>query len=137
MKVLSVVQQDLLQGRWTIKELNGQAVGGLILELGGEGAGAVEKRSGGLNTVSPQPPINAYLGCNHLRLSGWSRNGDKLSVGTAWSTIRKRGCDPSVMAVEDRTQAILRLPMNMELITPDRLRLVSEAGTLDLVRWKD
>jgi heat shock protein HslJ len=136
-EVRSVVQQDSLQGRWTITQVNGRKVSGLWLDLGGEGSGAVAKRpDGGMNMESPQPQTSAFLGCNDLRLSGWSRNGDKLFVGSAWSTMTERGCSPAIMATEDQTQFILRVPMTMELTSPDRLRLVNEAGTLDLVRQR-
>jgi heat shock protein HslJ len=136
-EVRPVVSQDNIQGRWTITAVNGKAVKGLYLELGGEGPGAVATRAdGGSNMESPQPPTSAHLGCNKLRLSGWSRNGDKLFVGTAWSMKTEIGCDPATMAIEEQTHAILRLAMTMELTPPDRLRLINEKGTLDLVRQR-
>lgn len=136
-EVRPVVSEDRLQGRWTITAVNGKAVRGLHLDLGAEGPGAVTKRAdGGVNMKSPQPPTSAYLGCNTLRLSGWSRNGDKLFVGSAWSTKTEIGCDPATMQVEEQTHAILRLAMTMELTPPDRLRLINEKGSLDLVRQR-
>jgi hypothetical protein len=133
--VRPVVASDRLAGRWTISAVNGTSVSGPWLELGGEGAGAVTPRAdGGVDMESPQPPTRAYLGCNNLLLSGWTRNGDKLVVGSSWSTITEIGCAPPVMAIEEQARAILRLPMTMELTPPARLRLINEAGTLDLVR---
>jgi hypothetical protein len=41
---------------------------------------------------------------------------------------------PQGSAVEERALAILTRPLTMELTPPDRLRLVNEAGSLDLLR---
>jgi hypothetical protein len=38
------------------------------------------------------------------------------------------------MRIDDQAAAILRGPMTMEITPTDRLRLINEAGTLDLVR---
>ena len=55
---------------------------GLWLELGREGSVVMTRRAdGGINIGSPQPPMGAFLGCNNLHLTGWTRNGDKLNLG--------------------------------------------------------
>jgi len=133
--VRPVVATDNLQGRWTITAVNGRQSDGLWLELGGEGLGTVTRtESGGILVGSPQPRTRAYLGCNDWHPNGWTRNGDKLIFGREMSFITERGCDPATMALEDQAYAILSNAMTMELTPPSRLRLISENGTLDLVR---
>ena len=128
----AVVQQDVLGGRWTITAVNGENVKGMWLELGAEGAPVVERRpDGGFNIGRPGPQTGAFFGCNSFFRNGWTRNGDKLTLGLGGST--ERGCDEPVMRIEEQGGRILRLPMTMELTPPDRLRLINEAGTLDLV----
>lgn len=46
----------------------------------------------------------------------------------------ERGCDERIIAQEEQGYAIPRLPVTMELTPANRLRLVNEHGTLDLVR---
>jgi heat shock protein HslJ len=69
-----------------------------------------------------------------LRLNGWTRNGDKLILGSDYSFKTERGCDPETMALETQAYAILVKTMTMELTPPSHLRLINENGTLDLVR---
>jgi hypothetical protein len=38
------------------------------------------------------------------------------------------------MALEEQAYAVLTTPITMELTPPNRLRLINEKGTLDLVR---
>jgi heat shock protein HslJ len=124
-----------LQGRWTIAEVNGQPATGLWLDLGGEGVGTVTRLSdGGIAFGSPEPRTSAYLGCNTFHPNGWTRNGDKMMLATEGALMTERGCDPSRLATETRAREILGKPMTMELIPPDRLRLINEAGALELVR---
>ena len=107
-----VTAADRIDGRWTIKAVNGQEVGGLWLELA--------------NTQATY-----QLGCN----SGGgdlSRNGDKLFIDKALLT--QRGCDAARLAVEEQAIKVIRAAMTMEFTEPDRLRLVNEWGTIDLVR---
>jgi heat shock protein HslJ len=136
-EVRPVVAQDRLEGRWTITAVNGRPVSRLFLELGAEGLPVVERRAdGGMNIGRPGPATIAMLGCNKLRLNGWTRNGDKLMLGIDGSTKTEMGCDPATMAAEEQTHAILRRPMTMEFTPPARLRLINEAGTLELVRYQ-
>ena len=134
-EVRPVVARDNLQGRWTITAVNGQQGNCLWIEFGGEGLGTVTRRAdGGLNVGSPQPPTRAYLGCNYWHPNGWSRNGDKLTFGVEMSRRTEMGCDAATTALDDEAYAILRKTMTMELTPPNRLRLINEQGTLDLVR---
>jgi heat shock protein HslJ len=113
-EVRPVVAQDRLEGRWTITAVNGRAVTGLQLELTPTSA-------------------NYSLGCN----SGGgivARNGDKLFIDQA--ALSERGCAPAIMQVEAQAITILRRPMTMECTPPARLRLINEAGTLELVRYQ-
>ena len=135
-EVRPTVVSDGLRGKWSILSVNGQAAsGGAWLELGAEGPPVVAQRpDGGFNIGVPGAPTTAFLGCNSLRLNGWTRNGDKLALGINGAMRTERGCDERIMAQEEQGYAILRLPVTMELTPPDRLRLVNENGTVDLVR---
>ena len=111
-EVRPVTAADPLDGRWTVTAVNGRQVAGLWLEL-----------STGRASYS--------LGCN----SGGgelSRNGDKLFIDKAFLT--ERGCDAAREGTERQAIAVLRAAMTMELTEPNRLRLVNEFGTIDLVR---
>lgn len=133
-EVRPVVAQDNLQGRWSIAAVNGRVVNGPWILFGGEGLGTATHTGGGILINSPQPPTRAYLGCNDLGLNGWVRNGDKLVLGTDHSMKTERGCNATTMALEEQVHAILGKTMTMELTPPDRLRLINEIGTLDLLR---
>lgn len=133
-EVRPVVARDDLRGRWAITAVDGRKVAGLWLELGGEGLGTVAREGDALYVASPQPPTQAYLGCNHWYPNGWSRNGDKLTLGREMSRRTERGCDEATQAVDDAAYGILVQGMTMELTPPNRLRLINEKGTLDLVR---
>jgi heat shock protein HslJ len=133
-EVRPAIANDRLQGRWDIASVNGRPSNGLWLELGGEGLGTITKTERGIFVGSPQPLTQAHLGCNDLRLNGWTRNGDKLILGIEMSTMTERGCDPATHALETQAHAILRKSMTMEFTPPNRLRLVNEHGSLDLIR---
>src|SRR4051794_31676572 len=83
--VWPIVVKDDLRGLWTITSVNGRKGNGLWLELGGEGPGSVTKTENGLLVGSPLPRTRAYLGCNDFRPNGWTRNGDKLTLGIEMS----------------------------------------------------
>ena len=105
------------------------------MEFGAEGPPVVVQRpDGGFNIGVPGAPTTAFLGCNWLRLNGWTRNGDKLVLGINGASQTERGCDERIMVQEEQSYAILRLPMTVELTAPGRVRLVNEKGTVDLVR---
>jgi heat shock protein HslJ len=135
-EVRPVVAHDNIQGRWTIAAVNGKPTEGLWIELGGEGLGTVTTTGGEVFVASPQPRTKSHLGCNEWYPNGWMRNGDKLIVGREMSIRTERGCDPETMAIDDAAYAILTMTMTMEYQPPDRLRLINEKGTLELVREK-
>ena len=136
-EVRPVTAKDSLQGRWTIVAIDGRRTGHLWIEFGGEGLGTVTQTDRGIMVGSPQPRTRAYLGCNDWHPNGWARNGDKLTFGVEMSFRTERGCDPATMALEDRAYAILSKTMTMELTPPNRLRLINESGTLELIRTKE
>lgn len=109
-----MVASDVLDGHWSITAVNGRGLSGPSLVLEGSAA-------------------RYRLACNSGS-GAVSRNGDKLFLSDA--ALTEMACEPSRMQAEAEMIAILRLPMTMELTPPDRLRLVNEAGTLDLVRRK-
>ena len=123
-----------LKRRWTITAVNGRPVAGLWLDLGGEGIATITETNNAIFVASPQPPTRAHLGCNDWHPSGWSRNGDKLTLGTEMSRRTERGCDSATMALEDEAYAILHTTMTMEFTPPNRLRLINASGSLELVR---
>jgi heat shock protein HslJ len=112
MNVRPVVQKDNLDGRWTIAALNGQPMTGLMLEFAGTTLSARLACNGGSGTIS--------------------RNGDKLMLDRLMMT--ERACTPDIQRIDDLAGAVLRLPMTMELTPPNRLRLVNESGSIDLIR---
>ncbi|MFL6740829.1 MAG: hypothetical protein ACJ8FG_04385 [Sphingomicrobium sp.] len=132
--VRPVVATDKLQGRWAIVAVNGKRTSGLWLDLGGEGLGTVTGSGNAIFVASPEPRTRAFLGCNDWRPNGWTRNGDKLTLGTEMSSRTERGCDAARMALDDEAYAILHRTMTMELTPLNRLRLINEKGTVDLVR---
>lgn len=133
-EVRPVVATDSLHGRWSITAVNGRQVSGLWIELGGEGLATITERGNGIFVASPQPQTRAHLGCNDWHPSGWTRNGDKLTLGREMSRRTERGCDEARMALDDEAYAILNKTMTMEFTPPNRLRLINEIGTLELVR---
>ena len=133
-EVRPVVATDSLQGRWTFTAVNGKHGNGLWLELGGEGLTTVTKIGNSILVESPSTPTRAYLGCNDWHPGGWTRIGDKLTLGREMSRRTERGCDAATMALDDEAYAILNETMTMELTPPNRLRLINSIGTLDLVR---
>ena len=134
-EVRPIVAKDDLRGRWTIASVNGRQVNGLWIELGGEGPATVTRRAdGGLNVGAPQARSRAYLGCNYWRPNGWTRNGDKLTLGREMSSRTEMGCDAPTAALDDEVYTILSKTMTMEFTPPNRLRLINENGTLDLLR---
>ena len=133
--VRPVVAKDDLRGRWTITSVNGRPVNGLWIELGGEGPVSVTRRAdGGMNIGAPQLRSRAYPGCNYWHPNGWTRNGDKLTLGREMSLRTEMGCDTATTALDDEAYAVLTRTMTMEFTPPSRLRLINENGTLDLLR---
>jgi hypothetical protein len=123
-----------LKGRWTIAQVNGRSVAGLLLELGGEGLVTLTKVGNAVYVRSPHPQTRAHLGCNWWHPSGWTREGNTLSLGREASRRTEMGCDEATKALDDQAYAIISKPMSYAFISPDGLRLVNDSGTLELAR---
>jgi hypothetical protein len=134
-EVRPVVQKDRLEGRWMITAVNGQAVQGYWLEFGAEGPVREEPYRDGTLIRPPTPQTRAHIGANDWSSMGWVRIGDKLRIVGGMQTERGFS-DPVLAAQEEQAGRILRLPMTMEITPPTSLRLINEAGTLDLVRME-
>lgn len=110
--VRPVTVRDDLNGRWSIVTIGGTPVSGMSLAFAGTTLRAALACNGGGGTIS--------------------RNGDKLFLDRL--ALTERACEPARMALDEQVAAILRLPVTMEFTPPGRLRLINEAGSLDLIR---
>lgn len=73
--------------------------------------------------------MSAKFGCNGI--SGtWRRNGDHLSASDLIQT--EMGCPEPAASFERLGSAVLNSNMRIEQLDGNRLRLVSEAGSIDL-----
>jgi hypothetical protein len=133
-EVRPVVAEDQLMGRWAVESVNGHPAPGLWVELGAEGLATITRTGTAVFVASPLPPTRAFLGCNNWNPSGWTRTGDKLTLGVEMSHRTERGCDPVTMALDDEAYAILAKTLTMEFTGSDRLRLINERGAIELVR---
>jgi heat shock protein HslJ len=75
--------------------------------------------------------LSAKFGCNAMG-GAYSVNGDHLSVGDLQQTLM--GCPEPAATFESEASALLRSNVRIEKIDGTRMRLVSEAGTIDLKR---
>jgi len=75
--------------------------------------------------------VNAKFGCNGMG-GQYKVNGDHLSVADLQQTLM--GCPEPAASFERQASVLLRSNMRVETIGGERLRLVSEAGTIDLKR---
>lgn len=75
--------------------------------------------------------LAAKFGCNSIR-GGYRVNGDHLS--TIGLVQTEMACPEPAMAFERLGSAVLNSNMRVERISGDRMRLVSEAGEIDLRR---
>lgn len=75
--------------------------------------------------------LGAKFGCNAMG-GAYSINGDHLSVGNLEQTLI--GCPEPAATFEREASALLRSNVRVEKIGGERLRLVSEAGTIELRR---
>jgi len=75
--------------------------------------------------------INAKFGCNGMG-GQYRMNGDHLAVANLQQTLI--GCPEPAASFEREASALLRSNIRVETIGGERLRLVSEAGTIDLKR---
>ena len=75
--------------------------------------------------------LNAKFGCNSMG-GAYRVNGDHLSVANLQQTLM--GCPEPAATFEREASLLLRSNIRVEKIGGERLRLVSEAGTVDLKR---
>ena len=75
--------------------------------------------------------ISAKFGCNSIG-GQYRQNGDHVSVGSLQQTLI--GCPEPSATFERDGSAVLRSNMRVEGMGGERMRLVSEAGTIDLRR---
>ena len=75
--------------------------------------------------------IAAQFGCNRIS-GGWRLNGDHLSTSDLMQT--EMGCPEPAMTLERLGSAVLASNMRVERISGDQMRLVSEAGSIELRR---
>ena len=100
---------------WTVVSVNGKAV---------PGGGDYFVRFG-------DKTLSAKFGCNSMG-GEYSLNGDHLSVRDLQSTLM--GCPEPAATLEREGSALLRSNVRVERIGGERMRLVSEAGTIELRR---
>ncbi|MCY7339686.1 MAG: META domain-containing protein, partial [Sphingomonas bacterium] len=75
--------------------------------------------------------VSARLGCNSISGS-WRLNGDHLSTSDLIQT--ELGCPEPASTFERLGSAVLNSNMRIEQLDGTRMRLVSEAGSIDLKR---
>lgn len=75
--------------------------------------------------------ISAKFGCNSMG-GDYRLNGDHLAVGNLQQTLM--GCPEPSATFEREASALFRSNIRVEKIGGERLRLVSEAGTIELRR---
>ena len=75
--------------------------------------------------------LSAKFGCNGMG-GQYQMNGDHLVVGNLQQTLM--GCPEPAASFEREASVLLRSNIRVEAIGGERLRLVSEAGTIDLKR---
>jgi uncharacterized membrane protein len=75
--------------------------------------------------------LSAKFGCNGMG-GGYKLNGDHLAVGNLQQTLM--GCPEPAASFERDAGVMLRSNIRVEKVGGDRLRLVSEAGTIELRR---
>ena len=100
---------------WSVVSVNGKAVpsgGDYFIQFG-------------------EDRLNAKFGCNSIG-GGYRMNGDHLSAGELQQTLI--GCPEPSATFERDGSAVLRSNVRVEKIGGQRMRLVSEAGTIELKR---
>ena len=75
--------------------------------------------------------IAAQFGCNRIS-GGWRLNGDHLSTSDLIQT--EMGCPEPAMTFERLGSAVLNSNVRVERTSGERMRLVSEAGSIELRR---
>ena len=111
----TIAPNTLAGTSWTIVSVNGRAVPG----------------GGDYYIQFSDGRLSAKFGCNGMG-GAYSLNGDHLSAPNLEQTLI--GCPEPAATFESQGSAILRSNVRVEKIGGERLRLVSEAGTIDLRR---
>ena len=111
----TIAPNTLAGTSWSVVSVNGRAVAG-----GGDYYVQFSDRT-----------LSAKFGCNGMGGS-YSVNGDHLSVGNLEQTLM--GCPEPAATFEQQGSAVLRSNVRVEKISGERMRLVSEAGTIELRR---
>lgn len=110
------IAPDKLAGTsWTVTAVNGRSTGG--------GANYFLQFA--------ERTLGAKFGCNSIG-GPYRQNGDHISVGDLEQTLI--GCPEPAATFERDGSAVLRSNVRVERISGERVRLVSEAGMIDLKR---
>lgn len=111
----TVAPDGLAGTSWTVTAINGRATPG--------------GQSYFINFAARE--IAATFGCNSIG-GTWHLNGDHLSTSKLMQT--EMGCPEPAMTFERLGSAVLNSNMRVERVSGERMRLVSEAGSIDLRR---
>ena len=110
------IASDTLAGTsWSVVSLNGRPVSG----------------AGDYYVRFADKALTARFGCNAMQ-GRYSSNGDHLAV--AGLTQTEMACGEPAMSFEREAGVLLRSNVRIEKTGGERMRLVSEAGTIDLKR---
>ena len=111
----TIAADSLANSKWTVTAINDRGTPG--------GAGYFIRFA--------DRDLSAKFGCNGIS-GNWRRNGDHLSASDLIQT--EMGCPEPAASFERQGSAILNSNMRIEQLDGTRLRLVSEAGSIDLKR---
>lgn len=111
----TIAPNTLAGTSWSVVSVNGKPAPG----------------GGGYFVQFSDKALSAKFGCNSMG-GGYRLNGDHLSVGDLQQTLM--GCPEPSATFEREASTLLRSNIRVEKIGGERLRLVSEAGTIELRR---
>jgi heat shock protein HslJ len=111
----TIAANNLAGTNWSIVSVNGRPVPG----------------GGDYHVRFSDKQISAKFGCNSMG-GQYRLNGDQLAVGSMQQTLM--GCMEPSASLEREANAIFHGNIRIEKVGGERLRLVSEAGTIELRR---
>jgi heat shock protein HslJ len=111
----TIAPNTLAGTNWSVVAVNGKAVTG----------------GGDYYVQFSDQTLSAKFGCNSMG-GAYRLNGDHLSVGNLQQTLM--GCPEPAASFEREASLLLRSNIRVEKTGGERMRLVSEAGTIDLKR---
>ena len=111
----TIAPNTLAGTSWTVVSVNGRPVTG----------------GGDYYVQFSDGRLSAKFGCNSMG-GAYAVNGDHLSVANLEQTLM--GCPEPAATFEREGSAMLRSNVRVEKISGERMRLVSEAGTIELKR---